>query len=78
LVLTKKHTEAMSFEKFLQESCGATYLLRDMLNSLTDEQIEEAVSEFRDRDFVKHCQGACDRETMHRVIHACNECEEHI
>jgi hypothetical protein len=67
----------MTFEKFLQESCGATYPLRDLLNNLTDEQIEEAVVEFRDMDFMKEC-ACCDRETEHRVIHACNECDRNL
>ena len=66
----------MTFEKFLQESCGG-YPLRDLLNNLTDEQIEEAVQEYKGLDFVKQC-GCCEEETMHRVIYACNECEKHI
>jgi hypothetical protein len=66
----------MTFEKFLQESCGG-YPLRDLLNNLTDEQIEEAVQEYKGLDFVKQC-GCCEEETTHRVIHACNECEKHI
>jgi hypothetical protein len=67
----------MTFEKFLQESCGATYPLRDLLNNLTDEQIEEAVQEYKGLDFVRQC-GCCEEETMHRVIYACNECEKYM
>jgi hypothetical protein len=68
----------MTFEKHLQEACGATYPLRDMLNNLSDAEIEEEVVKFRDRDFMKQCNGGCDKETQHRVIHACNECDQNL
>jgi len=67
----------MTFEKFLQERYTKEFTLKDILWSMTDEQIEEAVVEFRDRDFVKEC-ACCDRKTEHRIIHACNECEKYI
>jgi hypothetical protein len=36
------------------------------------------VVKFRDRDFMKQCNGGCDKETQHRVIHACNECDQNL
>lgn len=67
----------MTFEKYLQESVGATYPLRDILNNLTDADIEDALEKYKGLDFVRKC-GCCEDETMHRVIYACNDCESSL
>jgi hypothetical protein len=67
----------MTFEKFLQKRYTKEFKLKDILWGMTEDEIEAAVVEFCDRDFMKGCD-CCDKETEHRVIHACNECDRNL